>query len=66
MHIHNDGSCKHDLKVCADCGNVYCSKCSKEWFKDRNVSYSYIPYTATNTYPTVTWQAETGTHVHTQ
>ena len=72
MHIHNDGTCKHDLRVCADCGNVYCSKCGREWFKEQ---FSYIygtSYVGTANPPTITWTDNTGdyaakpTHTHAQ
>jgi hypothetical protein len=73
MHAHTDKPCKHDLKVCTDCGNVYCAKCSKEWFKEQKFYYSYQPYTyvGTGTPPTITYYGYTaGTytapHIHTQ
>ncbi len=45
IHIHTDADCQHDLKVCATCGNVYCSKCGKEWYREQRIST-----------PTFTWQ----------
>lgn len=47
MHEHNDEICIHDLKICAVCGNVYCAKCNKEWFKEQ---WTYTPYTIPYTY----------------
>jgi hypothetical protein len=71
MHSHTDKPCKHDLKVCTDCGNVYCAKCNKEWFKN-GYSFTYQPYvitSGTSVYsagsdtitPTITW---TDPHTH--
>jgi hypothetical protein len=74
MHKHTDGTCKHDLKVCTDCGNVYCSKCNREWFKEQYAyqyaTYPYIPYVGTANPPTITWTDITSgdpvqpTHTH--
>lgn len=69
MHKHNDKPCKHELKECAECGNVYCQKCNKEWHKDRYQPYIYYPY-STSTFPitTVTYSASSSgnsPHVHT-
>jgi hypothetical protein len=50
MHEHTDKPCKHDLKECTECGNVYCSKCSQEWLKEKNGIYTIPaswPYSVT-------------------
>lgn len=49
MHKHAVRTCKHELQICAECGDVYCLKCNKEWYKERTYSLNpYIyPYTVT-------------------
>lgn len=32
-HEHCHGECQHELKYCAVCDVVYCSKCGREWGK---------------------------------
>lgn len=52
-HEHSDKEvkpCVHVLKICKTCGNVYCSKCQKEWFEKQ---YTYL-YGGTVTYPDTT------------
>jgi hypothetical protein len=78
MHNHTEKTCKHDLRVCADCGNVYCVKCNREWFKERYYTYPYTVYYGnayTNpSYGTITvsgtnitdGDAVQPTHTHTQ
>ena len=34
MHNHTDKVCKHILKECKECGNIYCTKCNKEWYRN--------------------------------
>ena len=51
MHNHTDKPCKHDLKVCTECGDVYCSKCKREWFKERGSTWYTYPYSGTVTQP---------------
>lgn len=48
-HKHTEKTCKHLLAVCADCGDVYCSKCNREWFKERYYSYP-LTYSITSGY----------------
>jgi hypothetical protein len=40
-HIHTDEPCKHDLRLCTHCGDVYCAKCNKEWRKPLEYSLTY-------------------------
>ena len=47
MHKHTDKPCKHDLKVCSHCGDVFCTKCNKEWFKEKGYGCSWYPMTYT-------------------
>jgi hypothetical protein len=54
MHIHTNNDCQHDLRVCATCGDAYCTKCGKTWFREQfscppNYPYIYYgqPYTIT-------------------
>lgn len=68
MHEHTEKTCRHELKVCADCGDVYCSKCKREWYKEQ-WKYSYAPtrYVGISNPNTVTWTdtiTSNTTHVH--
>lgn len=47
MHKHAVRTCKHEPKICAECGDVYCLKCNKEWYKEKNYAYFAVPYTIT-------------------
>jgi hypothetical protein len=38
MHSHNCG-CEHNLKHCAHCDVVYCTKCHREWGHQNNWYY---------------------------
>ena len=65
MHEHNDKSCKHELKECAECGNVYCAKCEREWYKTSGWRYTFAPqisYDATGTVPWTTVSYSPHTH----
>jgi len=48
MHEHNE--CEHNLKHCAKCDVVYCTKCKKEWGGHSCNYWPYYPYY----YPTTT------------
>ncbi len=37
MHNHEHNQCDHDLKYCPHCDVVYCTKCNREWGKERVV-----------------------------
>jgi hypothetical protein len=55
-HVHTDEPCKHDLRLCTHCGDVYCAKCQKEWRKS-------LTYELT-TGSTFTYVSTTDTHTH--
>lgn len=54
MHKHVVKTCKHELQVCAECGNVYCLKCNKEWFKEQYTTTPWYVYGTNTVYPTFT------------
>ena len=67
MHAHIDKPCGHDLKECTECGNVYCYKCNKEWYKNQGVTYSTYPYTTTGgVFYSEPFPPTTTAHFHTQ
>lgn len=40
MHEHIEPKkCKHELKYCVKCDQVYCEKCKEEWSKQSNTNY---------------------------
>lgn len=64
IHAHTHQECKHELKVCVECGNVYCTKCFKTWYKEQ-YTYTYgTTYVSAGTgdTPNITY---TASHAHT-
>jgi len=66
MHAHTDKPCKHDLKECTECGNVYCYKCNKEWYKNQGVTYYTYPYTIDGVFYSEPFPPTTTAHSHTE
>jgi hypothetical protein len=53
MHNHTEKTCKHELRVCAECGDVYCLKCNKEWYKEKkSFDWGVYPYIVNSEEPT--------------
>lgn len=59
MHQHDH--CQHELKLCNQCGIVYCVKCGKEWGTTwAQDDYTYIPFYPTYPYPYTPYIPQTG------
>lgn len=72
MREYTDKPCKHDLKVCATCGNIYCENCGREWREIEKVDTVFNPDgSVTFSSPSIARQGfVTGTidlpHIHNQ